>query len=175
MTRKADDPAGDESGKIVWETTPYVRGRGVDLGCGPNKVWPHAIGVDDYTDTYLFGVKMRPDVVANVTKLDVFGSASMDFVYSSHVLEHIKPEMSVACLREWWRLLKQGGYLILYLPHEDLYPKVGTEGANPDHKIDLNEQIVIDWMKEVGSWDLVRNERRGEDREYSFFQVYKKL
>jgi hypothetical protein len=35
-------------------------------------------------------------------------------------------------------------------------------------------QDIIDAMREVGAWDLVRNEDRNEDREYSFFQVYRK-
>src|SRR3954467_2061098 len=130
MTWDIDDPCGNESGKIVWETTPYTRGRGLDLGCGPNKVWPHAIGVDNYTETELFGIQMKPDVVCNVTKLDVFGSASMDFVFSSHVLEHIEYEKVPDTLKEWLRVLKPSGYLLLYLPDEDDYPKVGEKGAN---------------------------------------------
>lgn len=173
MTWKREAPCGNESGKVVWETTPYVRGRGLDLGCGPNKVWPHAIGVDNYTETQLFGIQMKPDVVCDVTKLEPFATGSMDFVYSSHVLEHMVDPL--ATLKQWWRVLKVGGYLILYLPHDELYPKVGEEGANPDHRHDLNEQKVIDWMKQVGSWDLVRSETRDQEQEYSFFQVYLKL
>ncbi len=26
-------------------------------------------------------------------------------------------------LKNWWRVLKPGGYLIIYLPHRDLYEK----------------------------------------------------
>jgi hypothetical protein len=43
----------------------------------------------------------------------------------------------VARWRAWWSLLKVGGHLCLYLPHRDLYPNIGTEGANPDHKHDF--------------------------------------
>lgn len=172
MVWRLDDPCGNESGKVVWETVPYTRGRGLDLGCGPNKVWPHAIGVDNYTETRLFGIQMKPDVVCDVTKLDVFGSATMDFAYSSHVLEHIEDYQSA--LREWWRVIKPGGYLILYLPDEDEYPKVGEEGANPDHKWNVNIDRVVDAMKGIGGWDLVRCEKRNQDREYSIFFVFKK-
>jgi ADP-heptose:LPS heptosyltransferase/predicted SAM-dependent methyltransferase len=172
MVWRIDDPEGNESGKIVWETVPYTRGQGLDLGCGANKVWPHAIGVDNYAATQQFGQAMRPDVVSDCTRLQVFGSASMDWVYSSHLLEHIQD--TAGALKEWWRVIKPGGYLVLYLPHKDFYPNVGTEGANPDHKHDFHPQDIVDLMKDVGSWDLVRNEDRNEDREYSFFQVYKK-
>lgn len=172
MTWRDEDPQGNESGKIVWETTPYVRGRGVDLGCGANKVWPHAIGVDDYTATRQFDVAMKPDIVCDVSKLDVFGSASMDFAYSSHVLEHIADYHGA--LKEWWRIVKPGGFLILYLPDEDEYPKVGEKGANPDHKWNVSTDRVIDAMKAVGGWDLVRCEKRNADFEYSLFFVFKK-
>ena len=172
MVWKIDDPCGDESSKIRWETVRYTRGQGLDLGCGPSKIWPHAIGVDNHKDTHLFGIEMKPDVVSSVTDLRIFGSASVDWVYSSHCLEHIDDYRSA--LKEWWRLVKPGGHLILYLPHRDLYPCIGTEGSNPDHKHDFAPDDIVESMKDIGTWDLVRNEDRAEGREYSFFQVYKK-
>lgn len=172
MTWRAEDPCGDETSKIRWELPQYTRGRGLDLGCGPSKAFPHFIGVDNYTDTQLFGIQMKPDVVCNVTKLDVFGSASMDFVYSSHCLEHVEDYKSA--LKEWWRVIRPGGHLCLYLPHKEFYPNIGTPGANPDHKHDFMPADIVDAMREVGAWDLVRNEDRNEEREYSFFQVYRK-
>lgn len=172
MVWRSSDPCGNESSKVLWETTPYVRGRGLDLGCGPSKVWPHAIGVDNYTETHLFGIQMKPDVVCDVTKLEPFSTGSMDFAYSSHVLEHIEDYQGA--LREWWRVLKVGGYLILYLPDEDEYPKVGEEGANPDHKWNVNIDLVVGAMRKVGGWDLLRCEKRNEEQEYSIFFVFQK-
>jgi ADP-heptose:LPS heptosyltransferase/predicted SAM-dependent methyltransferase len=172
MVWRAEDPCGDETAKIRWELPQYTRGRGLDLGCGPSKAFPHFIGVDNYTDTQLFGIQMKPDVVCNVTKLDVFGSASMDFVYSSHCLEHVQDYKGA--LKEWWRVIRPGGHLCLYLPHKEHYPNIGTEGSNPDHKHDFMPADIVDAMREVGAWDLVRNEDRSEEREYSFFQVYRK-
>lgn len=172
MVWKAEESNGNESGKVLWELVPYTRGRGLDLGCGPSKAFPHFIGVDNYKDTSLFGVQMNPDVACDVTKLDIFGSASMDFVYSSHCLEHIKDHKSA--LKEWWRVIRPGGHLCLYLPHKEFYPNIGTEGANPDHVHDFMPQDIVDVMKEVGGWDLLRNEDRNEGQEYSFLQVYKK-
>jgi ADP-heptose:LPS heptosyltransferase/predicted SAM-dependent methyltransferase len=172
MVWKLEESNGDESGKIRWELVPFTRGRGLDLGCGPSKAFPHFIGVDNYTDTHLFGVQMKPDVVCNVTKLDIFGSASMDFVYSSHCLEHLQDYK--AALKEWWRVVRPGGHLCLYLPHKEFYPNVGKPHANPDHKHDFMPADIVDAMREVGSWDLLRNEDRNEGQEYSFFQVYRK-
>lgn len=170
MAWRRDDPQCNESKKIVWTVAPYLRGRGVDIGAGDFKILPHAISVDDGSHAQ-FGFSHRPDINSDATKLDVFGSASMDWVYSSHTLEHVVD--MVATLREWWRLVKPGGYLLLYLPHKDFYPHAGTEGANPDHKRDLLPEDVITAMP--GGWDLIRNEDRNLDMEYSFLQVYRKL
>jgi ADP-heptose:LPS heptosyltransferase/predicted SAM-dependent methyltransferase len=172
MVWRKDDPTGNESRKIVWEVTPYLRGRGIDLGAGDFKVLPHVMSVDNCHHN-CFGYNIKPDVyVQDAADLSVFASQSMDFVYSSHLLEHMeKPD---ECLKEWYRLVKPGGYLVLYLPHEDLYPKMGEDGANPDHKWNLNNDMVIEWMKKLPAWDLVQNQVRNEEREYSFLQVYKK-
>lgn len=171
MVWRRDDPQCNESKKIVWEVAPYLRGRGLDLGAGDFKVLPHAISVDNMNHAQ-FGFSVRPDVMCDVAKLDVFGSQSMDFVYSSHTLEHIVDYK--AALREWWRVVKVGGYLVLYLPHKDLYPNIGQDGANPDHKHDFLPEDVIAAMPPTG-WDLVECQRRAEDMEYSMLLVFKKL
>jgi ADP-heptose:LPS heptosyltransferase/predicted SAM-dependent methyltransferase len=173
MVWRLEDSQGNEAGKIVWELVPYTRGRGLDLGCGPSKAFPHFIGVDNRVDTQLFGVQMNPDItVDDCAKLGIFGSASMDFVFSSHLLEHIQDFK--AALKEWWRVIKPNGYLVLYLPHKNFYPNIGTPGSNPDHKHDFMPEDIEKAMKEIGHWDLVRNEDRNENIEYSFFQVYQK-
>ena len=45
---------------------------------------------------------------------------SLDYVFSSHCLEHL--EKPKEALKEWIRVLKQGGVLYLYLPHTDYMP-----------------------------------------------------
>ncbi|WP_296340617.1 class I SAM-dependent methyltransferase [Reyranella sp.] len=50
-----------------------------------------------------------------------FNDESQDAVYSSHTLEHI--EDSIGALREWFRVLKSGGYLVIAVPHQFLYEK----------------------------------------------------
>jgi len=167
-------PYKAESKKIVWEVAPYLRGRGLDIGAGDFKILPHAISVDNMNHEQ-FGFSVKPDIlVESAEKLDVFGSQTMDFVYSSHTLEHISNYEGA--LREWWRLVKQGGYLILYLPDEDQYPKVGQPGANPDHKWDVSYGKVIAAMNGVaGNWDLIDYQKRSQDDEYSLFFVFKKI
>jgi len=175
MVWDIEAPQGNEAAKVKYDIVPFTRGRGLDLGCGPFKAFPHFIGVDNGHHAEEFGWKFKPDVSVNsCDDLSLFGDSSMDFVFSSHLLEHIDDH--ILALKEWMRVLKDGGYLILYLPHKLFYPNIGEYGANPDHKHDFMPQDIIDVMQsEVGyGWDLVLSEDRHEDNEYSFLQVYRK-
>ena len=59
---QASDPQGNEAAKVRWDIVEFTRGKGLDLGCGPNKAFPHFIGVDSCKDAELFGISMKPDV-----------------------------------------------------------------------------------------------------------------
>ena len=169
---KKDAPQGDEQNKIRWEIVPYTRGKVLDIGCGPNKAFPHFIGVDN-GHHQRFGYTIRPDVWADADDLWFAKSQAYDAVFSSHTLEHMDDYKKT--LKEWWRVIKPDGFLCLYLPHKKFYPNIGTDGANPDHKHDFLPEDIIEAMKEIGGWDLIENQERNEDNEYSFFQVYKRL
>ena len=81
---------------------PRPDGRiGIDFGAGDYPL-PDATPIDRDTATRLADI---PD-------------GSQDYVFSSHALEHIYAWRKV--LAEFWRVLKPGGELVLYLPHEDM-------------------------------------------------------
>lgn len=203
----------DEASKIRWELVPYFHGRVLDLGCGVYKTFPHFIGVDNGKQ---WGDAKTNIWVETAEKLDLFASQSCDTVFSSHLLEHIEDYKTA--LKEWWRVIKPGGHLALYLPHKDFYPNcnkrdewedwffantdgglwtteaveafsdirrkagaktigeiyAGTPYGNPDHKHDYLPEDIIAAMEELGGWDLIDNQIRDFDDEYSFFQVYQK-
>jgi ADP-heptose:LPS heptosyltransferase len=163
-------PYKAESKKIVWVVAPYLKGRGLDIGAGDFKVLPHVISVDNMNHAQ-FGFQVRPDLFSEADNLDMIASASMDFVYSSHTLEHVV-DMEKA-LKEWWRVIKPTGCLVLYLPHKDFYPNMGQDGANVDHKRDFVPEDVIAAMP--AGWDLEVLQERNNDDEYSFLLVFRKL
>lgn len=98
----------------------YCQGKGLDIGYGGDLVCANAQGWDvEHGDAmYLEGL----------------ADASFDFVYSSHTLEHMK-DLDIA-LKNWWRVLRSGGYLLLYVPHRELYEKKCDLPSrwNVDHK-----------------------------------------
>lgn len=175
MSWRPEVPAdfAGEGNKIKWRAVPYVRGLGLDIGCGPWKVFPHAIGLDG--QAYASLDNKGPNLVMDCTSLALFADGMFDYIFSSHFLEHVhEPEKVLA---DWWKKIKVGGVLILYLPHKAYYPNVGQPGANPDHKHDFVPDDIVRMMKKLGGWALLENEERGDetfDYEYSFFQVYRK-
>jgi ADP-heptose:LPS heptosyltransferase/predicted SAM-dependent methyltransferase len=173
---RLNDPQCNESAKIKYDIVPYTRGKGLDIGCGQYKAYSHFIGIDNGKQ---YGGKNVTDINGDGTDLSLFADDSLDFVFSSHFLEHVEDYKSA--LKEWWRVIKPDGYLVLYLPHKDLYPNIGEEGANPDHKHDYHPDDIKSAMHDLYGWDLLINEVRDQDNgpgeygnEYSFFQVYQK-
>lgn len=63
-----------------------------------------------------------------------FPDQSQDYVYSSHVLEHIQDYKQA--IREWYRVTKVGGHIITVVPHMYLYEKKLNKPSryNEDHK-----------------------------------------
>jgi predicted SAM-dependent methyltransferase/ADP-heptose:LPS heptosyltransferase len=155
----------------------WTRGRGLDIGAGLHRTFPHFITVDNNADVQLFGHPMpRPDIlVEDGGKLEMVASESMDFVFSSHMLEHVEEDKLVKTLKEWYRVVKPNGYLVLYLPDADEYPKVGEEGANPDHKWNVHYNRVMELANHAfKNFDLMDFQKRNADQEYSLYFVFQK-
>ena len=188
MTWRADGPQGNETAKVHDRIAPFVAGRGLDLGCGFWKLKVPKTGKDFClgVDSAYHGSAPDVDVNCDVTSLDLFTDESFDYIYSSHTLEDMP--YPAAVLKEWWRVLKPGGNLILYLPltkdvakslgredWENFYPNKGEPLANPAHQHDYSPEEIKGFVSQCGPVEILVDEVRGEKEEYSFLQVYRKL
>jgi SAM-dependent methyltransferase len=63
-----------------------------------------------------------------------FEDDSQDAIFASHTLEHIEDYRSV--LADWYRVLRVGGYLVIAVPHQQLYERKAALPSrfNGDHK-----------------------------------------
>jgi SAM-dependent methyltransferase len=98
----------------------YCNGKGLDIGYGGDLLAENCQGWD-FED-------------GDAQSLEGIYDYQYDFVYSSHTLEHMyKPDVA---LRNWWRVVKPGGFMILYVPDRDLYEKKNRLPSrwNYDHK-----------------------------------------
>jgi SAM-dependent methyltransferase len=112
-------------------TEIYFSGSVLDIGCGPDLVVPHAQPFD-----------MQHGDANEI--LHFLSAESFDCVHSSHCLEHMTDPPRA--LGQWWALVRPGGFLIIVVPHEDLYEQgVWPSAFNPDHKATFRIDRPSSW------------------------------
>jgi predicted SAM-dependent methyltransferase len=83
----------------------------LNLGCG-DKILPGYINVDVASER----AGKKPDVISDIRKL-TFNDNYADEILSVHVIEHFWRWEVSDILKEWIRVLKPGGKLILECPN----------------------------------------------------------
>lgn len=124
------------------------KGKGYDIGCMKEEwSFPGSTPIDlSFNDDYH---------ALNLPTMDV------DYIFSSHCLEHIDNWVEV--MDYWYKVLKPGGTLFLYLPHyEQEYWKPWN---NRKHKNMFSPQIIKDYMEDKGYTSIHYSER---DLNHSF-------
>lgn len=109
----------------------YIKGHGIDIGCG-------RIDTHDGADTISTENCVHHDKdMCDATTMDIYADNTFDYVYSSHVLEHI--DDPVTAIRNWVRICKPNGHIIISAPHRDLYERKKTLPSkwNADHRFFL--------------------------------------
>ena len=106
----------------------YFVGDGIDIGAGNDTVGNYK---------YVFrGIKnVRPwDMPdGDAQYLNGINDNTFDFAVSSHSLEHMV-DVNIA-LRNWIRVIKPGGYLVIAVPEEHMYEhNTWPSKYNDDHK-----------------------------------------
>jgi len=136
------------------EVIEYTKGLGVEVGCGLNKIHTGAIGINLVLSDMDFGYPFGAQIKADGISLPWFTDNSLDYVFSSHCLEHFhEPEKA---LKEWTRVIREGGYLVLILPHKNYYPNIDHPQANKDHKHDFLPEDVKKIIDEIGKYEIIR-------------------
>jgi len=110
------------------------------IGCGPNRL-PGYVNIDKYPTS-------GADVVAPAHELR-FPDNSVDEIYTSHVIEHLRPSELELALHEWYRVLKLGGKLRIRCPNFELYVQEWLEGD-------------YEWRWSWGIINIFGHDNRGE-------------
>ena len=137
----------DNASNVRERAIPYLKGKGLDVGCGIEKILPDAIGIDSGADYGETREKERHAWDDKRDAHDLSGYENMDYVFSSHCLEHLDDWEKA--LKEWCRVLRPGGTLFLYLPWAEAFFMHSKE-FRPGHKHDFSPDKIASFLEEIG-------------------------
>jgi len=88
------------------------------VGCGLlNKSRCKGFNNDNWKEIRLdIDENVNPDIVGTLTDMKLVETGSVDAVYSSHNIEHIFPHEVPIALREFYRVLKEDGIVVITCP-----------------------------------------------------------
>lgn len=112
----------------------YCKGKGIDVGAG---VWP------------IEGATPIENILEeNAYKLDKFEDNSLDFVFSSHCIEHLDKWADAISL--WVQKLKNGGTLFLYMPHKSMELWKPGEIFGMGHVWSPSWEVLVSFLEKSG-------------------------
>ncbi len=155
---------------------PYCRGLGLDLGFGGSAITAEAITFDmprPYTNVGGDKQIMRGDC----RDLSMFCDESLDFCFSSHLIEDWIYAEAAAIIREWRRVLKVGGLLITNCPDQQRFLKHCAATQQPLNNAHKEEFWGLQTFRDnvlapTGPW--VEEFCVPEHGAYSFLTVHRK-
>ncbi len=117
----------------------FCKGKGVDIGCHKQE-WAFP------------GAKIVDPVINDYNALD-FPYEELDYIFSSHCLEHVYDWVDV--LDYWTSKLKVSGTLFLYLP--DYSQEYWRPWNNRKHLNIFTPQIISDYMEDRGYINIFKS------------------
>ena len=89
------------------------------VGCGPKTKdqTTRTFNGDDRRELRLdIDVGVKPDILGTMTDMSALTDASVDAIFSSHNIEHLYPHEVPLALKEFLRVLKPGGFVVITCP-----------------------------------------------------------
>ena len=100
---------------LEYQNSPrrFCKGKGIEIGSGGVHLVKGSLLVD-MVDNFANANTYKVDYIADAHALPEINDASLDYVCSSHVLEHMTNP--IKAILEWMRILKSGGVIWLRIP-----------------------------------------------------------
>lgn len=89
------------------------------VGCGPKRKDQTTRGFNspDWNELRLdIDASVKPDIIGTMTDMSAVASESVDAIFSSHNIEHLYPHEVEVALKEFTRVLKPSGFLVITCP-----------------------------------------------------------
>lgn len=167
---------GSETEKHRALVIGYCKGNGLDLGSGGDPIVPTAIQVE-LPDAYCpsFDHKYPPQLKGSAVNLVWFRDGVFDYVFSSHLIEDFMASDQEMVLREWSRVLKPGGHLVVLAPEHDRW-RAALAAGQPENLAHKHEPRLGEFTKiagRIGGLDVLED-RHCDGHDYSMFFVARK-
>lgn len=143
-----------ETSKVRHLVLKYCEGHGCDIGFGGDKIKKeNCVGIDLNTP-YAYTGTDRVDIACDLNRGHIpVEDSTFDYVYSSHLIEDFAD--TAAVLREFIRILKPGGNLILVFPDQYKYEAYCKKHNQPINKSHVHEDMGSNYMKQTFSYLFV--------------------
>ena len=168
-------PRRSETSRYRHALAPFCEGNGVDIGFGGDPITSTALRMD-LPNPYTRVGRDRVQLAGDCRNLHWFADGALDYIYSSHVLEDFPERETMSILREWTRVVRLGGRLVLLLPDQQRYlAYCRKKGLSPNehHSIDHFSLKYVDLV--AGQLGTVKKTAQFEVLgPYSFAVVYEK-
>jgi SAM-dependent methyltransferase len=156
---------------------PYCVGRGIDIGFGGDAITNNAWAFDmpvPYTTVGSHRQVLRGDC----RKLHFLCDSSLDFIYSSHLLEDFFYSDLIPIITEWRRVLAPNGVLVINCPDQRRFLAhcaATGQGTNDNHKEpDFSLRTFMDHVLVfTGTWNVVL--QNADVPPYSWYLVLRKV
>jgi SAM-dependent methyltransferase len=157
----------------------YCIGNGIDIGAGGMPICLRSICIDrDEGSARRAHVGTCPThLVGDAAGLLWFKDGVLDHVASSHTLEDFVDTESI--LREWLRVLRVGGNLVLFLPDEQTYRAHCARTGQPYNLAHVHADFGLAFVREklarIGGTEEVEAIWPFPGNAYSFALVVRKV
>ncbi len=127
------------------------------VGCGhEDKSQINGFNNDNWKEIrFDINKNVNPDIVGTLTDMSLVKTGSVDAIYSSHNIEHIYPHEVPIALKEFYRVLKDDGIVVISCPdlqgvceavvNDRLLEPLYETAAGPISPID----ILYGWRKDL--------------------------
>ncbi|MGB1539700.1 MAG: class I SAM-dependent methyltransferase, partial [Rickettsiales bacterium] len=142
------------------------------VGCGPRlenaaQLPPQFQGTEWEEVRLDIDPKTKPDIVADMLDMKDVSNASMDAVYSSHNVEHLYAHEIPKAFKEFFRVLKPGGVLLMATPDTQSVAAYVAEGMLEEPLYDSPSgpicpiDILYGWRKAIAEGNTFMAHKSG--------------
>jgi ubiquinone/menaquinone biosynthesis C-methylase UbiE len=134
-----------ETSKVRHMVIQYCQGHGCDIGFGGDKIKKEdCVGID-YAQPYAYTGKDKVDIACDVMNEKIpVADSTFDYVYTSHLIEDFIDTTSA--LKEFIRILKSGGSLILVFPDQQIYAAHCQRTGQPLNTHHIHQEMGLNFM-----------------------------